>query len=62
MNYLVQQKNRSHEMMNKSVAVLMMVCASFLSACEKAPDTYPISGEQCGPEDPVKDLTPPNCF
>lgn len=49
-------------MMNKSLAILMMVCASVLVACEKNPETYPISGEECGPEDPVKDLKVPNCI
>ncbi|WP_299725521.1 hypothetical protein [uncultured Tateyamaria sp.] len=31
-----------------------------LSACEP-PDRYPVSGEQCGPEDPVLDLSVDDC-
>lgn len=38
----------------------LFVLALTLSACE-TPDRYPISGEPCGPEDPVQGMTPPDC-
>ena len=31
-----------------------------LVACE-TPQTYPVSGQECGPEDPVLDLNVENC-
>ncbi len=33
-----------------------------LAACAQPEEQYPISGEQCGPEDAVQDLRPPNCL
>ncbi len=48
-------------MLNKSLAVLMMAVAVLLSACEKEPETYPVSGEECGPNDPVKTLDATDC-
>lgn len=41
-------------MLNKSFAALLMAAAVLLSACDTNTDTYPILGEECGPEDPVK--------
>lgn len=32
-----------------------LVSAAFLAACAK-PDQYPLSGQECGPEDPVQEL------
>lgn len=32
-----------------------------LAACTEG-DTYPISGEECGPNDPVKDLNAADCL
>lgn len=42
----------------KSFALLMT--ASLLSACER-PGTYPITGAECGPNDPVRTMEPINC-
>ena len=33
----------------------------FLTACAEA-GKYPVSGEQCGPNDPVKDMTAGSCL
>ncbi len=48
-------------MLNKSIVALIIAAAAVLSACEKSSDTYPVSGEQCGPEDPVKTLDAADC-
>ncbi len=48
-------------MLNKSLAALLMTAVVFLSACEKEADTYPVSGEQCGPQDPVQTLDATDC-
>ena len=32
-----------------------------LGACANT-DTYPISGQECGPDDPVKDLQAADCM
>lgn len=37
----------------KIIAVLMV--PAFLAGCENG-DTYPISGEECAPGDPVQDM------
>ncbi|MDP5216060.1 hypothetical protein Q5Y75_02405 [Ruegeria sp. 2205SS24-7] len=34
---------------------------ALLGACVKE-DTYPVTGEQCGPEDPVKELDAADCY
>ncbi|GGE40752.1 hypothetical protein [Actibacterium pelagium] len=47
--------------MSKTKALLLIISAAgFLSACTTA-DTYPISGEQCTPEDPVQTLDAVDC-
>ncbi len=38
----------------------ILFAAITLSACE--PETYPISGEECGPNDPVQELDATNCL
>ncbi len=38
-----------------SKLLLVFVAIFALSACTE-PETYPISGEECGPEDPVLDV------
>lgn len=40
------------------VCLVSALCV--LQACEE-PDRYPISGEPCGPEDPVIVAPPENC-
>lgn len=43
--------------MTKPILLLLaMLSLGGLSACV-ADDEYPISGEECGPEDPVKDVS-----
>jgi len=42
--------------------VLLVAAAAVLSACEKSAETYPVTGEQCGPNDPVKELDAEDCF
>ena len=42
--------------MSHALKFLMAIAASLaLTACA-APDHYPVSGEECGPEDPVKEI------
>ena len=40
--------------------LLLLVSALGLAACEPQ-GTYPITGESCGPDDPVQDLDAANC-
>ncbi|WP_169730805.1 MULTISPECIES: hypothetical protein [Leisingera] len=42
--------------------VLSLVSLQLLLAACTAPDTYPISGEECGPSDPVQDLDASDCL
>jgi len=39
---------------------LAFLALIFVQACEK-PEQYPVSGEACGPVDPVQDLTVDDC-
>ena len=48
--------------LNTYLAALLVASATVLAGCEKQADTYPISGEQCGPEDPVKTLDAADCY
>ncbi|MBY5932393.1 hypothetical protein KUV51_05225 [Tateyamaria omphalii] len=45
--------------MNAKTA-LMLVALLFAAACGD-PDSYPISGEACSPDDPVQDLQVDMC-
>ena len=48
--------------MNGFPIALMLSGLVFLSACtEPDPVTYPISGEPCAEDDPVKDIEPLDC-
>ncbi|WP_170376001.1 MULTISPECIES: hypothetical protein [Ruegeria] len=49
-------------MFDKTLITLMLASSLVLAACEKEPETYPITGEECGPEDPVKTLDAEDCF
>lgn len=49
-------------MTTKPFLVLLVAAATVLSACEKSADTYPVTGEQCGPNDPVKKLDAEDCY
>ena len=48
--------------MKPSLLLLALLATFGLSACV-APEaeTYPLSGEECGPEDPVLDLDAADC-
>ncbi|WP_159090043.1 hypothetical protein [Ruegeria sp. Alg231-54] len=61
LNQSVQIYGRSLSMLNKPLAAVLVVAAVFLSACEKNNEIYPVSGEQCGPKDPVQTLDADDC-
>ena len=44
------------------ITLVLAASVAVLSACEKKADSYPISGEQCGPEDPVQTLDASDCY
>ncbi len=49
--------------MKPSLLLLALLGAIGLSACAVAEDdTYPVSGEQCGPEDSVQELDAADCL
>lgn len=49
-------------MSTKPLVAVLIVAAATLSACEKSTETYPVTGEQCGPNDPVKTLDAEDCY
>ncbi len=46
----------------KPLALVLLVAAATLSACEKEPDSYPVTGETCAPTDPVQTLDAADCY
>lgn len=41
---------------------ILLLTTALLTACtEETPTTYPVSGEECGPGDPVKGLDAADC-
>jgi hypothetical protein len=46
--------------MSIRLALAAMLLA-LLSACTEPPTTYPVSGEECGPGDPVQTVDPTFC-
>ena len=46
----------------KLISALVLVLALFGFAGCTDPAHYPISGQECGPDDPVKDLSPSDCL
>lgn len=45
----------------KRLAVAAALCVIWaLGACT-GPGRYPVSGEACGPNDPVRDMNAPSC-
>lgn len=38
----------------------LMICLALLAGCATT-ETYPVSGEQCGPNDPVQGLDVADC-
>ncbi|SMO68766.1 hypothetical protein [Ruegeria faecimaris] len=49
-------------MQKKVLGLFVLTAVVLLSACDKSAETYPVSGEQCGPNDPVKTLDAEDCF
>ena len=48
--------------MKPKLSLLALIAALGLAACvTQEEETYPITGEECGPEDPVKDFGPSDC-
>lgn len=47
---------------NTVLTALLVASAAILAGCEKDADTYPITGAQCGPDDPVKTLDATDCY
>lgn len=39
-----------------------LLVAVALAACTPTPETYPVSGEECEPGDPVQDLEVADCL
>jgi len=46
--------------MNKLSQAAAVVLTLFVLGCTEQ-DSYPVSGEECGPNDPVKEMTIPDC-
>jgi hypothetical protein len=47
--------------MNRTIFILLLAATLGLSACE-ATGQYPVSNDQCGPADPVKQLDAADCI
>ncbi|MBV2361066.1 hypothetical protein KUH32_14975 [Thalassococcus sp. CAU 1522] len=46
----------------KVTALFALFCSAFLlAACEPPQDRYPITGQECGPDDPVTDMDAADC-
>lgn len=46
--------------MKRIFLLVMCIALSGLAGCDD-PDRYPISGQECSPDDPVMDLDPSGC-
>lgn len=46
--------------MTKTILFLGCISALLLAACSPE-GRYPVSGEECGPTDPVKEMSVPDC-
>lgn len=46
--------------MKRTIPALLLIGSLGLAACTP-PETYPIGGESCGPEDPVLELDAADC-
>ncbi|MFY0690559.1 MAG: hypothetical protein JXR14_01400 [Paracoccaceae bacterium] len=46
--------------MTKPMLFLAGMTALFLAACSSE-GRYPVSGDECGPTDPVKEMSVPDC-
>jgi hypothetical protein len=42
--------------MRKTLILTMLLAAGGLTAACTEPRTYPVSGEECGPDDPVRSV------
>lgn len=48
--------------MTKALHLALVAALLLVAACTKPePETYPLSGEQCAPDDPVQDISLPPC-
>ena len=47
--------------MPRHLALATLAAALLLAACTE-PGRYPVSGEECGPDDPVKSLDASDCL
>ena len=46
--------------MKPSLILLVLLAAFGLAACVE-PETYPLTGEECGPDDPIQEMTGDGC-
>lgn len=46
--------------MSRLTQVFCITCLLGLAACTQ-PETYPVTGEECGPKDPVLELDAADC-
>ncbi|SIT02365.1 hypothetical protein SAMN05421759_110103 [Roseivivax lentus] len=46
--------------MRLTVSLLLVPICLLLAGCTD-PDTYPLSGDSCGPDDPVQDVVIADC-
>ncbi len=46
--------------MRYTIPLIALLAATLVTGCEQK-DQYPISGEECAPEDPVKSLDVSDC-
>lgn len=47
--------------MKRIVQILMISMTLVMAGCAE-PGRYPVTGEECKPDDPVKDLSAPDCI
>lgn len=48
--------------MRFSLLLLAMFAGLGIAACTPEENTYPLTGEECGPEDPVQDFGGTDCL
>ncbi len=44
------------------IRLLALLAVLGLAACEPEQETYPVSGQECGPNDPVQDFGGTDCI
>ena len=55
------EEQRGEIKMTISKIIALTLASLLLLGCE-GPGKYPVTGEECGPNDPVKDLSAADCF